>query len=145
MLSFDSLNESNIKEVAELEKECFGSFGWSENLFREEVPQENKHYFVCYEINKVIGYGGFAQVLDEGHIMNIAVSKNYRCRGIGSIILQKIITKAQSLNIKNITLEVRESNLPARNLYEKHSFTLCGIRKGYYQDKENACIYWKVL
>ncbi len=145
MLSFDKLTYENAAQVAELEKECFGQHAWSEKLFLEEIPQENKHYIVAIDEEKVIAYGGFAQVLDEAHIMNIAVNVNYRKQGIGSIIVEQIVKKAKELNIASITLEVRESNIPARNLYEKHSFYLAGVRKGYYQDKENACIYWRVL
>ncbi|HKL73868.1 MAG TPA: ribosomal protein S18-alanine N-acetyltransferase [Clostridia bacterium] len=145
MVRFDNLTYDNAKQVAALEKECFGKHAWSENLFLDEIPQENKHYIVAYDDDEVIAYGGFAQVLDEAHIMNIAVKNSYRKQGYGSIILDKIILKAKELNISSITLEVRESNIPARNLYEKHTFELAGVRKGYYQDKENACIYWRVL
>lgn len=145
MLSFEKLTYENVKQVASLEQECFGAHAWSEKLFLEEILQENKHYIVAIFDGEVIAYGGFAQVLDEAHIMNIAVKAEYRKKGIGSQILEKIIEKAKEFNILSVTLEVRESNIPARNLYEKHSFNLAGIRKGYYQDKENACIYWRVL
>ena len=145
MLSFETLNYENVSRVALLEKECFGKHAWSENLLREEIPQENKHYIVCLDGDKVVAYGGFAQVLDEAHIMNIAVSESYRKQGIGTIIIKKIIELSKENNIGSLTLEVRESNTPARNLYEKHSFILAGVRKGYYQNEENACIYWRVL
>lgn len=145
MLNYTILNYDNVAQVALLEKQCFGAHAWSENLFKEEIPQENKHYIVCLDNENVVAYGGFAQVLDEAHIMNIAVNESYRKQGIASIIIQKLVDKAKEHNILSLTLEVRESNIPARNLYEKHSFVLAGIRKGYYQDKENACIYWRVL
>lgn len=145
MLIFELLSYENVSQVANLEKECFNSHAWSEKLFIEEIPQENKHYIVVLEEGKVVAYGGFAQVLDEAHIMNIAVDASFRKQGIGTKIIERLVEKAKALNIASITLEVRESNIPARNLYEKHSFVLAGVRKGYYQDKENACIYWRVL
>lgn len=145
MLKFEKLSLDNVKQVANLEKECFGEHSWSEKLFLEEITQENKHYVVVKDDDNVIAYGGFAQVLDEAHIMNIAVKDSYRKQGIASFIIEKIVNLANEKNIYSITLEVRESNLPARNLYEKHGFKFAGVRKGYYQDKENACIYWRVL
>ncbi|MFA6866293.1 MAG: ribosomal protein S18-alanine N-acetyltransferase [Clostridia bacterium] len=145
MLEFYPLNFDNVGQVALLEKQCFGKNAWSENLLIEEIPQKNKHYFVCVENNKVLGYGGFAQILDEGHIMNIAVDCNYRKQGIATKILNNIIGLSSDLGIKSYTLEVREKNIPARNLYEQQKFICAGIRKSYYSDGENACIYWRVL
>jgi ribosomal-protein-alanine N-acetyltransferase len=145
MFRFEKLTLENVKSVALLEKKCFGENCWSEKLFIEEISQENKHYIVVLDENLVVAYGGFAQVLDEAHIMNIAVDFSYRNQGIASLIIEKIIYLAKENNISSITLEVRENNIPARNLYEKHSFKLAGVRKGYYQDKENACIYWRIL
>ncbi|NLL55774.1 MAG: ribosomal protein S18-alanine N-acetyltransferase [Clostridiales bacterium] len=145
MLNFEKLNFENVAGVALLEKECFGKYAWSQQLLIEEINQENKHYIVVKKDNTVIAYGGFSQVLDEAHIMNIAVKSGYRKQGIAYKLLQKLIDLAKEKNISSMTLEVRESNIPARNLYEKHAFKLAGVRKGYYQDKENACIYWKAL
>jgi ribosomal-protein-alanine N-acetyltransferase len=145
MLTFDKLTFDNVKNVALLEKECFGDHAWSENLLKEEIPQDNKFYVVCSDNGNVIGYGGFAQVLDEAHIMNIAVSGNYRRQGVATSIIEKLVELAKINKITSLTLEVRENNLPARKLYEKHNFKLAGVRKGYYQNIENACIYWRVL
>lgn len=143
MLEIKFLNEDNAREVAELEKECFGRDAWSENLIRNELNDENKRYVLVYEDGKLAGYGGFNRVLDEGQINNIAVGKFYRRKGYGSLILSRFFSLAPELGIKSFTLEVRESNLPARRLYEKAGFKLEGVRKGYYRNGENACIYWK--
>lgn len=140
--SADVLKEEYIGQIAELEKECFGREAWSENLLRAELGQENKHYTVICLDGKVVAYGGFAQVLDEGHIMNIAVRKEYRRQGYAKAVLRDFSEKAKKYGVKRFTLEVRESNLPARKLYEAAGFEFVGIRKGYYSDKENCCIYW---
>ena len=144
-MKITDLNYDNIDKVAELEKICFGADSWSDNLLREEIGKENKHYYVIMEEEEVLAYGGFAQILDEGHIMNIAVSPMRRRNGFATLILQKFLQSAKDLGINSLTLEVRESNLPARKLYEKNGFSLAGVRKGYYQDKENGCIYWMYL
>lgn len=145
MLVKESLTESNVKKVAELEIECFGKDAWSENLLRQEIGQTDKHYVVLFSDGELVAYGGFSQVLNEGDIMNIAVAEKFRRRGYGKLILEEIFDIAKSLDIERITLEVRESNLPARSLYEKEGFVFSGIRRNYYRNKENCCIYWKVI
>ena len=62
---------------------------------------------------------------------------------IGSTLLQKLIDTAQYQNFKSITLEVNENNLPAINLYSKFLFKKLGIRKKYYNNKDNAIIMTK--
>lgn len=144
-LRTEPLNIDNVKLVALLEQECFGVDAWSENLLRQEIGQEDKHYILVFLDDELVAYGGFAQVLDEGDIMNIAVAQKYRRQGYGGIVLEKIFAIAKELGIGRITLEVRESNMPARSLYEKKGFQFCGIRRNYYRNKENCCIYWKVI
>lgn len=145
MLVKESLTENNVKKVADLEYECFGKDAWSENLLRQEIGQEDKHYIVLFSDGELAAYGGFSQVLNEGDIMNIAVAEKFRRQGYGKRILEEIFSIAKDLHIERITLEVRESNLPARSLYEKEGFVFSGIRRNYYRNKENCCIYWKVI
>ena len=145
MLVKESLTENNVKKVADLEYECFGKDAWSENLLRQEVGQEGKNYVVLFSDGERMANGGFSQVLNEGDIMNIAVAEKFRRQGYGKRILEEIFSIAKDLHIERITLEVRESNLPARSLYEKEGFVFSGIRRNYYRNKENCCIYWKVI
>lgn len=145
MLTIETLTEINAKETAVLERECFGEDAWSERLFADEAIDKNKHYTLIYDDGRLVAYGGFAQVLDEGHIMNIAVARDCRGKGLGSLVLAQFFTKAVNLGIKSFTLEVRESNLPAKKLYEKAGFVSEGVRKGYYRNGENGCIYWRYL
>lgn len=145
MPDIESLNENNVAAVAELERECFGSDGWSENLLRAEIGDDGKRYIVLVEDGRVVAYGGFVRVLDEGHIMNIAVAREHRRKGYGSMILNGFFQQAELLGIRSFTLEVRESNLSARRLYEKAGFISEGLRTKYYSDGENCCIYWKYL
>ena len=145
MNEFQSLNFENLKAVSEIEKKCFKSECWSENLLADEISDDSKKYFVCLTENVVSGFGGYARILDEGHIMNIAVDDKYRRQGIATEILNKIIEDGFKKGIKAFTLEVRKSNIGAIRLYEKAGFKSAGIRPHYYPDKEDACIYWLYL
>lgn len=142
MLAVESLNADNVSEVADLEKHCFGEHAWSENLLKNEIGDPKKHYFVLRECGQVVAYGGFCQVLDEGDIMNICVDEKHRKKGYATKILRSFFDVADTLGLTAFTLEVRVSNDAARRLYEKNGFHFVGIRKNYYPDGEDCCIYW---
>ena len=145
LITKEPLDNNNLHAVAELEKECFGSTAWSENLLAGEIGQDNKHYTVLRKDGVVVAYGGFAQVLDEGDIMNIAVAAECRRQGLGIIIINSFFEQAEDLGIKSFTLEVGDGNFAAKKLYEKAGFEFAGKRTGYYSDGEDACIYWKYM
>ena len=139
------MNESHLKDLVLLEKQCF-STPWSENALRAELEKDNARFFVAITKNEVSGYVGANNVLGEVYIDNIAVFYNYRGFGIGEALLRHLVSVAQEEGCSLVTLEVRESNSPARALYEKVGFKNVGIRKNFYeQPKENAVIYTKYL
>lgn len=143
-IEFRPLSEQNCSDVAGIDSECLGEEGWSEALYRQELSSD-KIYSVAYLGDEVVGFGGFAHVFNEGHIMNIAVKESFRRRGIATGILDDLINKGTKLGIDSFTLEVRDGNKAAIALYEKKGFALAGIRKKYYGGKEDARIYWLYL
>lgn len=89
----------------------------------------------------VLGFVGMWIMVDEAHIINIAVREANRGKGIGELLLISSIDKAYSLNASFVTLEVRVSNKLAQNLYNKYGFKQTGLRKKYYTDNnEDAFI-----
>jgi len=88
----------------------------------------------------VIGFAGFWTILDEAHIISIAVRKAYLSQGIGQGLLLSVIDMASKLHNRMVTLEVRESNMAARRLYEKFGFVVVGKRPGYYSDNQEDAI-----
>ncbi|MFZ5354317.1 MAG: tRNA (adenosine(37)-N6)-threonylcarbamoyltransferase complex dimerization subunit type 1 TsaB [Bacillota bacterium] len=141
-----NMTSEDIVPVHEIEVLSFKT-PWSKEAFTEEIHKNNLAKYVVAQIDdRVVGYGGMWQILDEGHITNIAVHPDYRKHKIGEKIVQALIQKAKDLNINRLTLEVRASNDAAIGLYRKLGFTDCGIRKGYYYDTgEDAIIMWKEL
>ncbi len=89
---------------------------------------------VTSAISYVVGVAGFWVMVDEAHITTIAVRKAYQRRGIGERLLISVIEMATRLNAKEVTLEVRISNIPAQALYEKYGFQRVGLRRAYYTD-----------
>jgi [ribosomal protein S18]-alanine N-acetyltransferase len=89
----------------------------------------------------VVGFLGFWMMVDESHIINIAVRKTNRGHGVGELLLIAGVQLSARLNANMVTLEVRTSNKTAQNLYSKYGFGQVGLRRGYYTDNhEDALI-----
>lgn len=136
----------DIGQVLFIEKVSFAT-PWSNDAFEKELRENKLARYIVAEIDKkVVGYGGIWLILDEGHITNIAVHNDYRGYGIGHRLVDGLVDVCYELNIARMTLEVREFNTPARNLYNNHGFIDMGKRPGYYADNnEDAIIMWKEL
>lgn len=92
-------------------------------------------------IDYITGFVGLWMMVDEAHIINIAVRSCFKGKGIGELLLISGIDMANKLKAQVVTLEVRVSNKVAQNLYTKYGFNQVGLRKGYYTDnKEDALI-----
>lgn len=134
--------KSDVDKVFEVEKSCFNDY-WSKKSFYDELKNRLAHYFVAEIDEKIVGYMGFWTILDEGHITNVAVISDYRGMGIGNRLVENAIIWCKENFMSMMTLEVRQSNMVAQNLYKKYGFKLQGIRKEYYSDnKEDAWIMW---
>ena len=136
--------EIDASEIARIEKASF-STPWSEEMILSEMREPLSSFFVIEFNNTIIGYYGFLHILDELHILNVAVDPSYRGRKVGSALIEHLLERGRAFSVRAVTLEVRESNLPAIKLYEKYGFHSVGIRPHYYTDKENALIYWLEL
>lgn len=92
-------------------------------------------------VDYVLGFIGLWMMVDEAHIINLAVRSEARGNGIGELLLISSIDLATRLKAQCLTLEVRTSNKVAQRLYSKYRFNKAGVRKGYYTDnKEDALI-----
>lgn len=140
-INFFPMEKDDIPEVVKLEKMCF-SQPWSEKAFLDAFDGGNSYFAVAKtEDNLTVGYGGMYFASGEGYVYNIAVKKEYRGQKIGQMLVQKLIDYSVSKNLEFLSLEVRESNTAAINLYNKMGFKTLGKRKGFYSDpKEDAFI-----
>ena len=122
----------DLDQVMEIEEELF-SVPWTKEGFLTFLMKENGMFLVVEEKDRILGYCGLLMVLDEGDITNVAVRPDHRKKGIADAILTDVLSESQKRGARTIYLEVRESNLPAQKLYEKHGFVSCGIRKNFYR------------
>ena len=139
------MTSGHLDDVYIIETECF-SHPWSKQSLEEELNNETSLFLVAKEENEVIGYIGMSIVIDEGYIFNVAVRESYRNKGVATALINELVTYGKKNNFSFITLEVRESNLPAISLYSKFGFIKAGERKDYYSNpKENAILMTKYL
>jgi ribosomal-protein-alanine N-acetyltransferase len=139
MINEDSLiikdmREEDLHEVLEIEKASF-SDPWSYDMFYAELFNPLSHLWVARDVSeKLIGYLCFWLVEDESHLLNLAVHQLYRRRGVASELLADCLDCWRKSGIKNVYLEVRESNKAACRLYEKFGFSIMMRRPGYYKN-----------
>ena len=135
----------HLDALQRLEQQCF-SIPWTREQLEAELPDGHHEFLVAEAGEKVLGYVGMMFVLDEGYISNVAVAPGYRRRGIGAALITELLRRAEALALAFVTLEVRESNVPAAALYESFGFAPVGRRKGYYDaPKEDAILMTRYL
>ncbi len=142
-ISISPLEEKDVAEIMEIERKAFKSH-WPETAFINEIYRNRlAHYFVARHEEVLVGYAGIWLVVDEAHITTVAVHPDYRRQRIGEQLLHHLLVVAISKGARWATLEVRESNQGAQDLYKKYGFSSVGVRKNYYtEENENAVIMW---
>ena len=136
----ERLTEKSLDGVAELEKLCF-SQPWSKNSLELLTKEGIGVGMVCSKDGIVCAYGGMMVAVDEGQITNIATHPDYRRQGYGRAIVEALIKYAKMNGLDSISLEVRESNKAAIDLYTKLDFKVEGKRKDFYtKPTESALI-----
>ena len=111
---------------------------WSTQNLKSELNNLSSKYIVAKENGIIVGFAGIWYSVDDAHITNIVVRKNYRHQGIGSKLLETLIKMAKVKD--SLTLEVNTNNINAQNLYAKYGFKNLGIRKKYYNNTDDAYI-----
>lgn len=131
----------DFEEIAALEAACF-SAPWSRDDILRAVTNPA---FVCVSASSggLLGYGMMYAAVQEADIVNIAVSPAARRLGIGQAIMESLMAEATEKGCLEMYLEVRESNTPARALYEKLGFETIGKRKNYYKKPTEDAILMK--
>ena len=131
-LTSDDINY--MEQIFNLEKEIFKNSAFSKSYLNTLIKGDNSFIYIYLIDDKVCGYLIILDSIDVYEILAIATVEEYRNKGIAQELLAKI-------RIKNIFLEVRESNQTAINFYKKNKFKEISIRKNYYSEPaENAII-----
>lgn len=131
MMELALITPAHLPQLAELERLAF-AIPWSEQSL-SLLCGDTAFGFVCLEQGIVTAYCGMLTVLDEGQITNVATHPDHRRRGYGAAVLAAALGEAKKRGLSFVTLEVRESNVPAIGLYEKLGFETVGHRPRFYR------------
>ena len=138
----------DIEAVTALENEAETGSGWTETGLLTYLMREDTLFLVAEEAEtslsesgsdvsgetSIVGYAGLLMVPEESDVLNIAVRKDRKRRGIATKIMGALIKEAAKRGVTVFHLEVRAGNGPATALYERLGFEKDGIRRNYYTD-----------
>ncbi len=128
--AFRPMQEADLDAVMKIEPTVY-SHPWTRGNFNDSL-QSRHNAWVLTQQDEIIAYALMMIVLDEAHLLNISVAKQYQQQGFGRLLLTHMIDQARELNTLNMFLEVRVSNIAAITLYEDIGFVEMSIRRGYY-------------
>jgi ribosomal-protein-alanine N-acetyltransferase len=134
------MSPDDVKSIAVIEKASY-TMPWPETSFLGEVYSPTSIKRVAELKGKIIAYICIKQVSDEAVLMNLTVDSAYRRQGIATMLFNNAGTVLRENGCRFLYLEVRESNIAARKMYEKLNFTIVGTRRDYYVDpRENSLV-----
>jgi ribosomal-protein-alanine N-acetyltransferase len=130
-LDYEPMTEADIAEVVELEESVY-PHPWSRNNFIDSLASGYQAWVLRGRDGELLGYFLLMAVVDEGHLLNVAVSADIQGQGLGRFLLNQAVACARGLGLASVLLEVRPSNLRALEIYRRYGFAQIGRRKGYY-------------
>ena len=136
--------QDDLVEVEALQRRSFTN-AWGAEALRWELKNTDvaRLYLMRSPGGTLVGYCACWMVFDELHINSLAIDFSWRRRGLARRLLEEVFRDALAAGARSATLEVRQSNAPARRLYEGLGFQVEAVRRDYYQEpREDALILW---
>ncbi len=124
------MREQDLTRVLEIERRAY-DFPWTAGVFRD-CMRVGYGCWVGLSADTVVGYLILSVVAGEAHVLNLCIDPARHGEGHGARLLEAGLDHAARLGAESIFLEVRPSNRPALQLYERRGFCEVGMRPGYY-------------
>lgn len=138
----------DVDEVVAIEQAVY-SHPWSRGNFVDSLRLGYDAWLARNPEGVLIGYFVQMPVVDEAHLLTIAVLAEAQGQGIARFLLEHMVKRARAMQLESVLLEVRVSNQRALSAYETFGFILIGRRKAYYQmsqhEREDALILRYIL
>ncbi len=138
------MRRAHIRKIMPIEQQVYPR-PWTAQVFVEELEQARvgkRHYLVGTIGDELVGYGGLLYVENDAHVTNLAVHPMWRSRGIATELLLDLAWEANRRGCEAMTLEVRHTNVAAQQLYRRFGFVPAGVRKKYYENRDDAIVMW---
>ncbi|GAB3152700.1 ribosomal protein S18-alanine N-acetyltransferase [Microbispora hainanensis] len=141
------MTHDDLPAVMHIERTTFPADAWSEAMMRGELADQprTRHYVVAEVGDRVVGYAGLAAAGDQADVQTIAVLADHRRAGVGTALLNELLTEAARRGAVSVFLEVRADNPAAQAMYERFGFRRLGLRRRYYEDGTDAITMVKDL
>lgn len=134
----------DVPTVIELDRISF-SLPWPERSFRFELTDNPASRCWVAEIDrKIVGMIVVWLLVDEAHVATLATHPDFRRRGIAKRLLSHALQHLIDEGAESSFLEVRESNLPAQEMYRKFGYEESGRRPRYYKDNDEDAILMRL-
>ena len=127
-----SFREEDAPAISEILRDSNQAAQWPFESYASLANSPGGILLLCEAKTQVVGFVAARQAADQAEILNIAVHIDFRRKGVASALLAGALDAFRRSAIAHVFLELRESNLPARKLYERHGFLRTGRRKSYY-------------
>jgi ribosomal-protein-alanine N-acetyltransferase len=142
-LNYEPMQASDLDEVFALEQSVY-PYPWTMANFVDSLNSNYEAWVLRERDGHLLGYFLLMAVVDESHLLNVAVSAEKQGQGLGRFLLNQAVACSRGLGMESVLLEVRPSNTRALQIYERYGFKQIGRRKGYYpaasQQREDAIV-----
>lgn len=144
-LGLRPMREGDLRQVLHIERRSF-TLPWSAATFRGLLRRRSAALLVAERVDKVLAYAVLWFAADEAELGDLAVLPEARGAGVGRWLLEHAVAEARQRGASQIFLEVRESNVAARHMYERAGFGVVGLRGDYYTEPvEDAVLMMRPL
>ncbi len=140
----DMMN-ADLDQVLVIENESFTT-PWTLTSFEYEIKNRDAIFKVAVVDDRIAGFVCIRSMLDITHVLDLAVAPELRQKGVGSLLLKEALKelKKRRPDTKEVTLEVRESNIAAIRAYEKSGFKHAGSRRNYYRKPDEDAVIMSI-
>ncbi|MBN2754585.1 MAG: ribosomal protein S18-alanine N-acetyltransferase [Candidatus Goldbacteria bacterium] len=144
-----NVSKNDLAEILEIEKVCHAR-PWDEKAFNVEISKffsGLSFFFAARDkvSDRLLGYIIADKIADYAHISNVAVAPEFRKNGIATGLLKQVERQVFAAGLSSLTLEVRDNNEAALEMYKKFGYEVKGRRPKLYEDKYDGLIMWKRL
>lgn len=130
-LRFSPMQVSDLSDVLTIENDVY-PYPWTRGNFLDSMYSGYETWTLREPSGALAGYFLLMLAVDEAHLLNISVRRDLHGRGVGRLLLDKVMAIAKEKDMRSVLLEVRPSNRRALAVYERYGFEQIGQRKGYY-------------
>ena len=145
---FAMMKVTDIEDVVAIERDAY-PFPWTRGNFLDSLDSGYEAWVLRDADDRLLAYFLLMYVVEEVHLLNITVRPDVQGQGLGSKLLDKVITLARDATMPAVLLEVRPSNQHALSVYQNLGFEQIGARRNYYPatgtTREDAIVMRKKL